>query len=89
MSTKPLIACTRRGWVYIMGCKRKRNTLRRSLKINQIYLKIVTQGFLASLIADLQSDFKNFKWRIQYGGQVNLINFHKPQPPRVQCKVNY
>ena len=26
------------GWVYVKGCKRKRNILRRSLKLNQIYL---------------------------------------------------
>ena len=51
--------------------KRKRNTLRRSLKINQIHLKIITQGFLGSLITDLHSDLKNSK----------LINFYKPRPP--------
>ena len=26
-------------------------------------------------------DLKNTKWRIQYGGHINLINFYKP-PPR-------
>ena len=41
--------------------KRNRNTLRRSLKINQIYLKIITQGFLESLITDLHSDLNQFK----------------------------
>ena len=29
----------------------------------------------------IHSDLKNFKWRIQYGGQVNVINFYKPLPP--------
>ena len=33
-----------------------------SLKINQIYLKIVTLGFLDSLITDLHLDLKNSKW---------------------------
>ena len=53
----------------------------KTLKINQIYLKIVTHGFLGSLITDLYSDLKNSKWRIQYSGQVNVINFYKPWPP--------
>ena len=44
------------------------------------YLKIVTQGFLGSLIAGLHSDLENSKCRIQYGGHVNLINFYKPRP---------
>ena len=47
-------------WVYVRGCKRKRNTLRRSLKITQIYLKIVTQGFLESLLFRSSFRFKNF-----------------------------
>ena len=30
-----------------------------------------------ALITDLYSDLKYSKWRIQYGGQVNLNNFYK------------
>ena len=60
---------------------RKFKSLDGELKINQIYLKIVTQGFLGSLITAHHSDLKNSKWRIHYGGQVNLINFYKPRPP--------
>ena len=47
-------------------------------------MKIVTQGFLDSLITDLHS-----KWRIQYGGQVNLINIYKPQPPYWTCHFEF
>ena len=35
-------------------------------KINQIYLKIVTQGFLGSLITDLHSDLKHSKWQLGF-----------------------
>ena len=38
------------------------------------------QGFLKSLITDLHLDLKNSKCWIQYGVQVNLINFYKPRP---------
>ena len=69
------------GWVYVKECKTKRNTLWGSLRINQIYLKIGTQGFLESLITDLYSDLINSKWRIQYDGQINLINSYKPRAP--------
>ena len=59
----------------------KSHDLEGGLKSNQIYLNIVTQGFLGSLITAHHSDLKNSKWRIHYGGQVNLINFYKPRPP--------
>ena len=36
---------------------------------NQIYLKIVIQRFLSSLITDFQADLKNTKWRLQYGSR--------------------
>ena len=39
----------------------------KSLKINQIYLKIVIQWFLGSLITDLYSDLKYSKSLFQYG----------------------
>ena len=61
----------------ILHAEHKSEFKKFSRKINQIYLKIVTQEFLGSLITDL----KNSKWPIQYGGQVNLINFYKPRPP--------
>ena len=32
-------------------------------------------------ITDLHSDLKNTKCRIQYGSEVNLINFYKPRLP--------
>ena len=32
------------------------------------------------VITDLQSDLNNSKWHIQYGDQVNLINFYKARP---------
>ena len=41
-------------------------------KINQIRLKLVTRRFSESLIANLYSDFKHSKWRIQYDGQLFL-----------------
>ena len=53
-----LMACTFKVDLYGKGCKRKRNTLRRSLKINQIYLTIAPQRFLGSLVAHLHSDLK-------------------------------
>ena len=59
-----LIACILR----VEWCKRKRNTLRRSLKINQFYLKIVTQRFFGLLITDLHAYLTNSKWRIQLIG---------------------
>ena len=36
--------------------------------IDLICLKLVTQGFLGSLITNLELDFENSKWRIQNGG---------------------
>ena len=36
-------------------------------------------GILRDFV-DLHLDLKNSKWRIQYGGQINLINFYKPRP---------
>ena len=39
-------------------------------KINPIYLIIVIQGFLGSLITDLHSNLKYSKWRIQYVSRV-------------------
>ena len=62
-------------WVYVKGCKGKRNTLRRFLKINQTFLKIVTLGFLGSLITDLHADLKASKWRIQYGMGIRHFEF--------------
>ena len=49
----------------------------RFIKINQIYLKIVTQEFLESLITDLYSDLKNSKWQNLYGSRAlkKLIRF--------------
>ena len=35
-------------------------------------------GLFGPLITDLHSDLKNFEWRMQYGGQVNLTKFYKP-----------
>ena len=66
-----LIACTLKveGGSMSRLYKRKRNPLRRSLKIIQIYLKILTQSFLGSLITDLHSDLKNLKQQIQYGSR--------------------
>ena len=40
--------------------------------IYQIRLKLVTRGLSGSLITTLESDFKNSKWRMQYGGRLFL-----------------
>ena len=61
------------------GQEKKKQITQRSLKINSIYLKFVTQEFLG--------DLKNSKWRIQYGVQVILINFYKPQLNPDSCSA--
>ena len=50
---------------------------------------IFTQAFVSSLITDLHSHLKNSKYRIQYGGQVNLINFYKPEPHFGSAILNF
>ena len=42
------------------------------LKINWIRLKIVTRGFLGSLITNMTLVCKNSKWQIQYGRQTTI-----------------
>ena len=40
-----------------------------SLRLQRILVKIAIHRFLGSLNPNLVSDFRNLKWRIQYGGQ--------------------
>ena len=59
-------------------CKIKRNTLRKSLKLNQIYLKIGTQEVFG--VADYRSSFyrfKKFKTEVEvYKKYSDLLNRH-------------
>ena len=61
MSPKPMLAPLKWGWVYVKGCKKKRNILRRCLKMNQIYLKIVAQGVFGVTNYTSSFRFKKFK----------------------------
>ena len=51
----------------------------KNLKISTIFMKIGIQGFVGSLITNLQSDFQISRWRIQHGGQKfeNQSDFHE------------
>ena len=43
-------------------------------KCSFIQIELGTRGFLESLMTNLESKFRNSKWRIKYGGQILIHN---------------